>query len=78
MAAILSGTVDHPSPFGGSASTPSDVVMNTPPAIAESPRDAPSPLTTVLRKGVAIKRANLFIEGKHLELIKSLDVAERR
>jgi hypothetical protein len=65
--------VDHPSP-----STPSDVIVSTPHAAetALSPQNAPSPLSLVLKKKTAVDRAHLFCEGKHEELIRSLNTAE--
>jgi hypothetical protein len=79
LGSLQSGS-DHPSPFGPSVSTPSDIsIMATPPAnLVSSPRDAPSPLSTALKRKTAIERAQLFVQGKHDDLIRSMDKAERR
>jgi hypothetical protein len=37
----------------------------------------PSPLTTAIQKKAAIDRGRLFIDGKHDELIKSMNGKER-
>src|SRR5438046_2168218 len=72
---------DHPSPLGHSVSTPSaisDVSMATPPAnVVSSPHNAPSPLSTALKRKTAIDRAHLFVQGKHDDLVRSMDKAER-
>ncbi|KAH0545456.1 hypothetical protein FGG08_000457 [Glutinoglossum americanum] len=73
---------DHPSPLGQFVSTPgaiSDVSVSTPPANAASPPyNAPSPLSTALRRKTAVDRARLFVQGKHDDLIRSMDKTERR
>ncbi|KAI9764311.1 MAG: hypothetical protein M1840_008529 [Geoglossum simile] len=76
----LQSGADHPSPFEPPVSTPSDVsIMTTPPAdITLSPRDAPSPLSVALKRKTAIERAHLFVQGKHGDLIRSMNGAERR
>src|SRR5438034_8043633 len=69
---------DHPSPFGPSASTPSDVDMLSPPANAPSPHNAPSPLSMALKKKTATDRAYLFAQGRFDDLVRSMNNAERR
>src|SRR5580700_2212468 len=70
------------SPFGQFVSTPgaiSDVSMAATPANSvSSPNNAPSPLSVALRKKTAIDRAHLFVQGKHDDLIRSMDKTERR
>jgi hypothetical protein len=70
---------DRPSPFGPSVTTPSDVSMGTPPGgVVSSPQNAPSPLSSALKKKTTIDRAHLFVQGRHDDLIRSMDKAERR
>jgi hypothetical protein len=62
-----------PSPPVILPSTPSDVGVATPSsANAPSPHTAPSPTS------VAVDRAHLFVQGKHSELLMSMNRLERR
>ena len=75
-AGIMSG---GPSPAAMAASTPSDVVIATPSATsAHSPHNVPSPMTAALKAKTAIDRANLFVQGRHHELLHSMNRVERR
>ncbi|KAM0799060.1 hypothetical protein BDR22DRAFT_881333 [Usnea florida] len=58
--------VDHVSPLG-------DIEVTTPP----SPRGAPSPTTVAVKDITAIERARLFVQGKQMELLQSLDNHQR-
>ncbi|KAL9608829.1 MAG: hypothetical protein Q9167_006347 [Letrouitia subvulpina] len=54
-------------------STPSDVVVATPSSNEiHSPRNAPSPLTRLHNSREAIHRAQMFIEGRYHELLRSM------
>jgi hypothetical protein len=75
----MPASADQPSPFGPSYSTPSDIVANTPNGdTAPSPQDAPSPLSVALKKKTAIDRAHLFVQGKHDELVRNLNMEEKK
>lgn len=74
-----SRNTDYPSPFAPSVSTPSDISVDTPPGNAAlSPQNPPSPLSTALKRKTAIDRAHLFVQGRHDDLIRSMNNAERR
>ncbi|KAL9113658.1 MAG: hypothetical protein Q9187_007584, partial [Circinaria calcarea] len=61
-----------------STSTPSDIVVDTPPNNnALSPNNAPSPLTRVQNRKEAMDRAHMFVEGRHGALVKSLRREEK-
>ena len=61
-----------------STSTPSDIVVDTPPNNnALSPSNAPSPLTRVQNMKEAMDRAHMFVEGRHGALVKSMHREER-
>jgi len=67
------------SPAAMAASTPSDVIAATPSSgSAPSPHDAPSPMAMALRDKLAVDRAKLFVQGKHRELLNSMNGVERR
>jgi hypothetical protein len=71
--------IGAPSPAAVAASTPSDVVAGTPSSgNAPSPHDAPSPMAMALRDKLAVDRARLFVQGKHRELLNSMNRVERR
>jgi hypothetical protein len=71
--------IGAPSPAAVAASTPSDVVAGTPSSgNAPSPHDAPSPMAMALRDKLAVDRAKLFVQGKHRELLNSMNRVERR
>lgn len=65
---------NHPSPFGPTVSTPSDV------SIASPAGDVPtSPgLSQALKQRISIKNAQLFIAGRHDELLRSLNMADKK
>lgn len=66
--------LNHPSPFGLTVSTPSDVSISSPPGNAPS-----SPvLSQELRSRIAIEKAQLFIAGKHDDLLRSLNMEEKK
>jgi hypothetical protein len=68
-----------PSPPVILASTPSDVSVATPSSVnAPSPHTAPSPTSVALRRKTAVDRAHLFVQGKHSELLMSMNRLERR
>ena len=56
---------DHPSPL-------SDVVVTTPP----SQHGAPSPMAVAVREMSAVERARLFIQGRHMDLLESMDKSQ--
>jgi hypothetical protein len=69
---------DHPPPFTP-ISPPSDVSITTPPSdIVSSPKNAPSPLSVALQRKKAFDRAHLFVQGKHDDLILSMNKEEQR
>ncbi|OAL35869.1 hypothetical protein AYO20_04775 [Fonsecaea nubica] len=75
------GPINHISP-NVVASTPagnSDIVARTPGSYgAQSPAtDSPSGLSRALRTKTALERAYLFVEGKHNELLRSMEKSER-
>lgn len=51
------------------ASPLSDIVVTTP----SSPHAAPSPTTVAVRAMMPIDRARLFVEGRHNDLLKSME-----
>ncbi|ORY14914.1 hypothetical protein BCR34DRAFT_598820 [Clohesyomyces aquaticus] len=55
----------------------SDIEIATPSVSAVSPLGAPSPTTTVVKTKTAMDRARLFFEGRHDQLIASMDRGER-
>jgi hypothetical protein len=67
------------SPQGIAVSTPSDVVVTTPSSVnASSPHAAASPTSLVLKQRVAFDRTHLFLQGRHGDLLKSMNQKERR
>ena len=66
MRSSAARTVDHVSPL-------SDIVVATPP----SPRGAPSPMTLAVREMTAIERARLFVQGRQMDLLQSLETPQR-
>lgn len=51
----------------------SDIVVTTPPP----PGGAPSPMTVAVREMSAIERTRLFIQGRHMDLLESLENPQR-
>jgi hypothetical protein len=73
-----SRAINHHSPFSA-VSTPSDVEATTPTQdSALTPKGPPSPLSVALQKKLVIDRANMFFEGSHDKLLRSMDLQERR
>lgn len=86
------GVHDHASPFGLAASTPSDVMVETPasvnvgpsprsassPRAAASPQNAPSPMAVAVRENVKLDRAHLFVHGHHMELLHGMSREEKK
>ena len=69
---------DQASPINFSIPTPgSDLAVGTP-SSAASPMDAPSPTTILVKKKVAFDRAQLFVHGKHDQLLSGMNGEERR
>jgi hypothetical protein len=84
---------DHVSPFGPAVATPiSDIMVKTPsssntgpsprnhpsPGNASPPRNAPSPMTVAVRDNVKTDRAHLFVQGRHMELLKGMSGEEKK
>ncbi|KAF2644412.1 hypothetical protein P280DRAFT_504011 [Massarina eburnea CBS 473.64] len=70
--------IEHASPFGLSVPTPaSDIAVATPSDSANTPRDAPSPTTTLIIRKTAMERARLFSQGQHETQLNSLNKPDR-
>ena len=71
--------IDHLSPFGVAASTPSDILVATPASMRDgpSPTNAPSPMSRALIAKAANDRARLLVEGRHDDLLRSMEKQER-
>ncbi|KAF2874415.1 hypothetical protein BDV95DRAFT_332278 [Massariosphaeria phaeospora] len=70
--------IDHSSPINFAAATPSsDVMVTTPIESASSPQDAPTPTKTLIKKKQIMDRTRLFVQGRHDQLIGSMDKEER-
>ncbi|KAL8336583.1 hypothetical protein RB601_000414 [Gaeumannomyces tritici] len=73
-----SGPFDHTSP---SASTPPFLTVNSPPTAAPSPGrpvNAPSPTALALQKIGSLYHVGMFLQGRPMELLKSLSPAEQK
>ena len=68
-------SLSAPSPM--SISTPSDIIVETPPANASSPNNAPSSLTRVQSMKQRVDRANMFVTGQYNALVKSMNPEEK-
>lgn len=66
MRSSAATAVDHVSPL-------SDIVVTTP----TSPCDASSPMTVAVREMTAIGRARLFVHGRQMDLLQSLENPQR-
>lgn len=66
MRSSASGAANYASPL-------SDIEVTTP----SSPHAAPSPMTVAVRAMTPIDRARLFVEGRHNELLKSMENKQR-
>ncbi|KAK3362176.1 hypothetical protein B0T24DRAFT_690906 [Lasiosphaeria ovina] len=81
-AAVLSNAgipLDHPSPFGQAGASPGFIIDS--PHSAESPLSPPtaaSPTTRMIQGKAKLDRADLFIEGRHKELLARLSPDDRR
>jgi hypothetical protein len=77
--ASIAGAVDPISPFGV-VSTPSDVLAASPGtgAAAFSPSNAFSSTSVVVRTKAANDMARLFVEGRHEDLLRSMDTDDKR
>jgi hypothetical protein len=73
--------IDHFSPASPvpTLTPPSDVFVATPAAVSalSPPADSPSGLSKALQARRAVERAQLFVQGKHEELIKSMNKKEQ-
>jgi hypothetical protein len=78
MITRIAGAMDLSSPIRSPLSPLSDIAMETPPAFPDSRPDQASSLSSTVSKGLSVQRAKLFIQGRYLELITSLDVNEKR
>jgi hypothetical protein len=74
----IAGAIDYSSPIRSPLSPLSDFVVQTPPVVPDSMPDLHTSLSTTVSKSVAVQRAKLFIQGRHLELIRSLNIDEKR
>ena len=73
---IRSGNLSMPSPI--SISTPSDIMVATPPVNdANSPNNAPSPLTRTQNFKKKVDRAHMFVTGRYDALVKSVNPEEK-
>lgn len=66
MRSLEARAVDHISPLR-------DIVVTTPP----SPSGAPFPMAAAVREKTAIDRARLFIQGRHMDGLKSMEIPQR-
>ena len=66
LASPAAKAIDHFSPL-------SDDVVTTP----QSPPEAPSPMTVAVREMSAIERSRLLVQGKQMDLLKSLETPQR-
>jgi hypothetical protein len=69
-----------PSPLGVQISVPKDFHIHTPPEIVGSQHEASSPvqLSVALASISVMERASMFLQGRHNELIKSMNRMEAR
>ena len=66
MGSSAANAMDH-------ASLLSDIEVTTP----SSPRGAPSPMTVAITDMTAIDRARLFVQGRQMDLLKSMEKPQR-
>jgi hypothetical protein len=68
----------QPSPFGATASTPAYLNIDSPdPVTPGRPAAAPSPAMQLVREKVAQDRSNLFLQGRHQDLLASCGKEDR-
>jgi hypothetical protein len=72
--------VNIPSPLGVQIPLSEDFHIHTPPAVVGSQHEATSPiqLSTALVSIGVIERAGMFLQGRHNELVKSMNNVEAR
>jgi hypothetical protein len=72
--------VNSPSPLGTQISLPKDFHIHTLPGVVDSQHEATSPvqLSATLASMGVIERARMFLQGKHSELVESMNRAEAR
>ena len=70
----FSQSSNHPSPFGPAVSTPSDVSIASPHGnVPGSPA-----LSQALRTQRSAEKAQLFIAGEHGDLLRSLNIEDKK
>lgn len=78
MRAAGARNLDDFSPFA-TMSTPSDVAVVTPiNKNPGTPQEVLSPLSRAIADSAALQRARMFLDGRHDELMKSMDSSQRR
>ncbi|KAH6621544.1 hypothetical protein B0J18DRAFT_467119 [Chaetomium sp. MPI-SDFR-AT-0129] len=74
----LGKTSGQPSPFGGTAATPTYLSIQSPEAATPGHAAAgPSPPMQLIRQKAARDRANLFLQGRHFDLLASCGKEDR-
>ncbi|KAH8656006.1 hypothetical protein BGZ60DRAFT_567862 [Tricladium varicosporioides] len=86
---LKSKAVEHISPAASAGTPMSGIIVTTPstggpsprnppsPGNALSPNDAPSPMTTIAQKSLKIKRAHLFVQKHHKNLLQGMNLEEQ-
>ncbi|KAI1328405.1 hypothetical protein F5Y16DRAFT_154316 [Xylariaceae sp. FL0255] len=85
LRASLMTSAEHPSPFTGDWSTPSEISILSPhyslgapsPGQVSSPANAPTPTTIAIRVKAQEDRARLLIQGRTDELLKDMSSSEK-
>jgi hypothetical protein len=72
--------VNSPSSLGTQITVPKDFHIHTPPRVVDSQHEAISSvqLSATLASMGVIERAGMFLQGRHSELVKSMNRAEVR
>ena len=72
--------VNSPSPLGTEVPLPKDFHIHTPPGVVDSHHEATSPvqLSAALAFMGVVERARMFLQGRHNELVKSMNRMEAR
>ncbi|KAK4141974.1 uncharacterized protein C8A04DRAFT_38633 [Dichotomopilus funicola] len=74
----LGKTSGQPSPFGGTAATPTYLSIQSPEAATPGHAAAgPSPTMQLIRQKAARDKANLFLQGRHFDLLASCGKEDR-
>jgi hypothetical protein len=70
---------DYTSPASVATSPMNGIVVETPSSTENrpSPKDTQSPMTIVAKMMSASERAFLFIEGRHFDLLRSMNAREQ-